>query len=46
MADSGGGVKKPSTQELTLVRVNLLGTESSTEDEAKKAAANELMEQP
>ena len=41
----GEGWYLPSTQELTLVRVNLLGTESSTEDEAKKAAANELMEQ-
>lgn len=40
----GEGWYLPSTKELVLVRKNLLNMDSSTEDEAKKTAANQLME--
>ena len=40
----GEGWYLPSTKELVSIRKNLLKTDSSTEDEAKKTAANQLME--
>ena len=40
----GEGWYLPSTKELVLVRKNLMKMDSSTEDEAKKTAANQLME--
>ena len=39
----GDGWYLPSSKELILIRQNLLKTNSKTEDEAAKAAANELM---
>ena len=40
----GEGWYLPSTKELVLVRRNLMKMDSSTEDEAKKTAANQMME--
>ena len=39
----GEGWYLPSTKELVLIRQNLLKTETKNDDEAAKAAANELM---